>query len=316
MSSRLSNSLKTNGLKNTLLLVAQRALERTGGSLIKIADHLPLKPKLTSEDQTLLDKNAVFHNAHKGRRAFVIGTGPSIQTQDLSPLSSEITISLSGFWKHPVIEQWQPTYYCFTDPMLFDGSETMREFFRSLVQRLSTSVFFVPLDARDVIENDELLPLNRTNFVAFSGDLSKQEPQDIDLTGSVPGVMNVAAFCILLAIYMGCSPIYLLGLDHDWLAHQGENRHFYAGQGGLEKHPDLKPMLRDWGYKFLMQCALSGWDAYENLLKLANKRNIRIFNATNGGFLDVFERVQYEEILANRESITEATSKEALSLHG
>ena len=167
----------------------------------------------------------------------MIGTGPSLARQDLTPLGNEITFTLSGFWKHPIVEQWQPTYYCFSDPLLFDGSPVMTDFFKALTERVTESTFFVPLSAFKVVEEHSLLPLERTYGVAFEGDLSTDTVADVDLTQPVPGIMNVAQLCMMLAIYMGLSPIYLLGLDHDWLSHTGETKHFYAGHAGWKSIP-------------------------------------------------------------------------------
>ena len=288
--------VKKNGLRSSFFLLSKRLLERTAGGLLGVAHQLPTS-RLSAEEKKLIAKNSAFKNKHAGQRAFVIGTGPSIQTQDLSPLADEITFSLSGFWKHPIVREWRPTYYCFSDPVLFDGSAPTLEFFKTLNEQIPDSTFFAPLSGRESIERNDLLPRDRTQYVAFDGDLSEQLVRDIDLTQFVPGVMNIAQLCIMTAIYMGLSPIYLIGLDHDWLAHRGENRHFYAGHAGLERHPEVKPMLSDWSYRFLMECQLVGWKAYENLRILAERKNIQIFNATNGGFLDVFERVDYRELI-------------------
>ena len=295
MNSRLTKIVKRNGFRTSFFILTKRALERTGSGLLKLASQLSTT-RLSAEERNLLQKNAVFENKHINRRAFVIGTGPSIQTQDLSLLASEITFSLSGFWKHPVVREWRPTYYCFSDPLLFDGTKTTVEFFQSLTQNVPDSTFVAPLTGRDVIVQQHLLPMSQTYFVAFRGDLSEQIPADVDLTQPIPGIMNVAQLCILLAIYMGLSPIYLLGLDHDWLSHHGDTKHFYAGHAGLEKHPEVKPVLADWSYRHLMECQLVGWKAYENLLALARRTNIQIINATSGGFLDVFERADYQQL--------------------
>ena len=112
--------------------------------------------------------------------------------------------------------------------------------------------------------------------------------------------MSVSQLCIMAAMYMGCSQIYLLGLDHDWLSHKGENSHFYNGHGGLEKNADFKPQLSDWSYKFLMECQLTLWRGYEKLKEMADLRGISIINATNGGFLDVFERVDYRTLVPEK----------------
>ena len=296
MSSSLASVVKKNGLRSSFFLLSKRLLERTAGGLLRVANQLPTS-RLSTEQKVIISKNELFKNKHAGQRGFVIGTGPSIQTQDLRPLANEITFSLSGFWKHPIVREWRPTYYCFSDPLLFDGSAPTCEFFKTINENIPDSTFFVPLSSRESIERNRLLPPDKTQYVAFRGDLSENPVSDLDLTQFVPGVMNVAQLCIMAAIYMGLSPIYLMGLDHDWLSHRGETRHFYAGHAGLEKHPEVKPLLADWSYRFLMECQLVGWKAYENLRILAERKNTQIFNATNGGFLDVFERVDYRELI-------------------
>lgn len=298
MTSRSTNVIKRNGFTSSLASLASRGLRKSGNQLLQVAKLISPKPELTHDAQQVLDANKVFRNKHAGKRGFVIGTGPSLHTQDLSPLAGEITLTLSAFWKHPEVEKWQPTYYCFSDPLLFDGSPTMSEFFRSMLERVPRTTFFAPLAARETVEREKLLPREQTHYVAFDGDLSEMNVDDIDLQTFVPGVMNVAQMCIMVAICMGLSPIYLLGLDHDWLAHQGETKHFYRGHAGLDKHPEVKPVLADWSYRHLMECQIVGWKAYENLLDLARKKNIQILNATNGGFLDVYERVDYNELIA------------------
>jgi hypothetical protein len=256
-------------------------------------------PKPSAEECRLISANERFRNCHVGQRCFVIATGPSLKSQDIEPLAKEITFAMSGFWHHEVVKKWQPTYYCFSDPAYFDGSEPMRESFRSLTSRVYDSTFFVPLHARSVIQSQHLLPAEKLYWVDFRDDLSNRNfaQGEIDFTSFIPSAMSVSQLGIMAAIYMGCSPIYLLGHDHDWLSHQGEAGHFYNGHGGLEKHPEFKPMLSDWSYKFIMECQLGLWSGYENLLEIARRKGIRIVNATNGGFLDVFERADYAKLL-------------------
>jgi hypothetical protein len=240
---------------------------------------------LSAEDKALLGRNEIFRDRHRSERCFVIGNGPSLKSQDLSPLVNEFTFVMSGFWKHPVVEQWQPSYYFFADSLFFDGSEPMREFFTALGSRIHSTTFFVPLYSREVIQRMSLLPLDQTYFVAFRERLGLSGRPDF--TRIVPVVMSASQFAIMAAMYMGCSPIYLLGLDHDWL---------YEG-ATIDNHPEVQPNLDRWSYKFLMECQLELWYGYESLLKVAEAEGICILNATNGGFLDVFERMDYESVV-------------------
>jgi hypothetical protein len=289
------------GPKGLLLRGVRRILRSSGKWLVRVADSVP-SPALSRSFPgfQVVQKNQLLRNKHKGRRCFVIGTGPSVGTQDLSPLADEITVTMGAFWKHPVVEQWQPTYYCVADPLFFDRSEVMKDFFRSLTSRVSASDFIVPLSAAGVIREQGLLPLEQTYYVAFRDALSDRRARDIDFSQFVPSVQSVSQLGIMAAMYVGCSPIYLLGLDHDWLSHIGPDRHFYQGLAGLEQHSEVRPTLASWPYKELMESQLKLWYGYETLLDAATHRGIRIINATNGGFLDVFDRTDYEEILGLR----------------
>jgi len=262
----------------------------------KWANRLEKAPKLCAEDRALLALNALFRNRHQGKPCFVIGNGPSLTTQDLSPLSEELTFVMSGFWKHPLVKQCQPTYYCFADPLFFDGSSPMKAFFNNLLSHIHTTTFFVPLFASNAIKKNYLLPLEQTFFVLFHGNLENGLPVKLDFIKPVPYVQSVSQMAIMAAIYMGCSPIYLLGLDHDWLAHRGQDRHFYEGKT-VDGHPKAHGDLDRYSYKLDLVAALKLWNGYEQLRDYAIHCDIQIINATCGGFLDVFPRVSYDNLV-------------------
>ena len=270
-------------------------LQRTGRTLVRVGQLLAPKPKLPKSERQLLERNRIFKDCHRGKRAFVIGTGPSLRHQDISVLGSEITYVMSGFWKHESTKYWQPTYYCLSDPIYFDGSEQIRSFFRSLTEHIHDSTFFVPAFGRAVVREQKLLPEEKTYWLSFAGDLLTRP--EIEFTDYIPSAMSISQLCLMAAIYMGCSPIYLLGLDHDWLSHRNEFQHFYQGLGGLESHPEVKPSLADHSYRITMEAVLVVWKGYEVLKELAQQKGITILNATDGGFLDIFDRVDYRDLI-------------------
>jgi hypothetical protein len=116
------------------------------------------------------------------------------------------------------------------------------------------------------------------------------------MTGVVQSFRSVSAFALAQAIYMECSPIYLLGFDHDYLANRGVDHHFYTG-GTL---PGLAatnvPLGERSTYDSELDALLHLWKNYRSLARIANKKGIKIYNATNGGYLDVFERVDFETL--------------------
>jgi hypothetical protein len=292
-----------------MALIALKKLLRVGGErLIRAADQLPRavlqRTMLTAEQRGDLERNRRFQDVHRGRRAFVIGNGASLKGQDLSCLGGEVTFAVNSFWQHPVVELWQPTYYSFVDPDLFVLEEpTVPAFYRSLRQRVTRSTFFVPLFYYEplptrrllTVDNDHL-PADQTYYVALDSPISRDRDMDIDLTAFIHSVFNVVQLSIVLALYMRCDPIYLLGLDHDWLAHRSEERHFYDKEVLRWSLPWAPPSRPDGSYRALMLRQLQLWHNYETLAAVARERGIRILNATDGGYLDVFPRVAYESL--------------------
>jgi hypothetical protein len=286
-------------MMNELLRFSQRVLRRVGGDLIKTANNLPVRDLPTASQKELLRANQVLRDKHKGQRCFVVGTGPSVAKQDLRPLKDELTFGMNAFWQHDIVLEWQPSYYLLSDGIYFDGSKNSTDFLKGMRERIHDSTFFAPLKYRDSILESKLLPADRTYWLAFGQEFHDPgiKVDSIDFTNVIPSPRSVSQLCIMAAIYMGCSPIYLLGLDHDWLAHMGENRHFYKGHSGFEGHPKLRPILSDWGYRGNMESQLILWTGYEKLQDLSLREGCEIINATDGGFLDVFERANYEEVI-------------------
>lgn len=245
-----------------------------------------------------LSRNEIFRNCHKNQRCFVIGNGPSIKSQDLSYLHNEITFVMNAFWKHPIINLWQPDYYFLAAPIFFDGSEDSYEFLVELRTRVAKLKLFVPMYPMYPIKNEiHHIFDDQLYSVALSGSLAHGLSRWPDFTKAVPGVQSVSQFAIMAAMFMGCSPIYLIGFDHDWLSHRTLDKHFYEGNI-LDKHFEMHGGdLSKFSYKNNAIAIVNLWNGYEALRDVAQSRSTTILNATAGGFLDVFERVKYEDVL-------------------
>ncbi len=239
--------------------------------------------------------NEKFRDRHAGQRCFVIGNGPSLKYQDLSPLAGEITMATNSFHLHPIISKaWQPSYYFLSDPAYFESANLSE--YPQLTDKIDSAPFFVPHYASDFLNANKVLPRERTYFVAVWGGPEKENwRHQPNLAEVIPGAQTVVQLAIMAAIYMGCSPIYLLGVDHDWLSHGGEHLNFYSETDAASQPAGS---VAGWEYRPLMESVLLMWQIYEALEKSSRAAGMRIINATCGGFLDVFERGCYEEIVA------------------
>ena len=157
--------------------------------------------------KNVLRENEKLRNRHAGQRCFVIGNGPSLATQDLRPLAGEITFVMNAFWKHPILDEWQPTYFCFADPVWHDGSEAVTEFFDSVRERTPAAEYIFPLDGKPIVEKQSLLPLESTYFFAYQEQpIGLSVADTFDLTGPVPYPFSASQLAIMAAMFMGCTP--------------------------------------------------------------------------------------------------------------
>lgn len=270
-----------------------KRLRKFATYLEQSAELIEARHLLTSQQHSVLQRNAEFSGKHKGQPAFVIVNGPSLATQDILRLKDRVTFVVSGFWKHEALLSWQPTYYSLLDANFFTDTPATRMFYQNLHQRVHSSTFFVPLfRGYDAVHKHKFLPENKTYYVASIGEKASNN----DLTNIVQGFAGVSAFALSQAIYMGCSPIYLLGFDHDYLANRGVDRHFYTG-GTLPGHQNTNVPLADRiAYDDEMRANLRLWANYRFLHAEAKKKGVEIINCTNGGYLDVFPRIGFDLI--------------------
>lgn len=245
-------------------------------------------PHLTVRESSILSRNAKFRNMHAGKRCFVIGNGPSLNKQDLTPLADEVTIAMNFFNRHPIIEKWQPTFFCMAEP----AENIKRLGLSQFLDKIKAQAYFFRLDVKEVVDKDRLLDPENIYYLKMTGGLLYDWPthRPLDLTKVIPGARQTAHMAIMIALYLGCSPIYLLGLD------QSGPGHFYdegAEVGNVETSP-LGSQID------AIEGTLRSLRDFETLRRIATRNSRVILNTTAGGFLEVFERANYEDILKSK----------------
>ena len=114
--------------------------------------------------------------------------------------------------------------------------------------------------------------------VKFSEDISKR----------VYFGATVAYDCLQIAAYMGFKKIYLLGMDlvpykpGDKSAVQYLN---FFETDGQERKPQM------WVDKILR--------SYQTAKNYADVHGIQIYNATRGGYLEIFDRIDFDKMFLN-----------------
>jgi hypothetical protein len=258
----------------------------------------------------MLSPNIALKDRHRDRkRCFVLGNGPSLRDQDLSPLKDEIVFVCNFFNLHPQCREVAPRYYCLDDPNAFFSETTTNDlgierssWFLDICDKTPQVEFLVPAEAKPVIVRNHWFAGHTIWYVARGLPSCILNVADSDLRKAIPHSMGtVPAIAIPAAIYMGFPTIYLLGCDCNWWVQHvvkedfdAEFEHFY------DRNPYLirESNLRDFGLEVELRCLADHFQGMRLLREHALRKGVHIFNATQGGILDVFPRVSLKKVLA------------------
>lgn len=225
---------------------------------------------------------SALRGCHTGRRCFVLGNGPSIKLTDVRRLKDEITIGSNALFLLFEFMGFAPTFLTCED--LLVAEDRSRELNAT---RGTTKIF--PRDLAYCLKADECtlyanFVRNYPGFPRFSEHFDR-----ICYWGGTVSMMNLQ-----LAYFLGCAPIYLIGFDHSYVVPDKLTHVMVSDRDDVNHfHPDYFGKGYRWHDPRVDKMEL-GYRAARAFLE---ERGVRVYNATAGGRLEVFERVAYDEIV-------------------
>lgn len=282
----------TSILKRSTLTVA-KGLCRHSKALDKLRSHV--RPSASERIEKSISYFENIRNKHSGKRGFVIGNGPSLKLSDLEALRDEITIASNKVYLAFNQTNWRPTYYTVADNLLW------QKVYKKIPE--SIRIIHVPhyLDPGFYRRNkQQVFCWRHINWDADALPAASAQWSNHfspDAANGFYGSWTVTYENLQLAVHLGLNPIYLIGCDHYYAGEDkivagqrvrvgAENNHFITGyrQPGEEVNP-APIALMEIGYRVAR--------------KFSDQTDIKIYNATRGGYLEIFERRNLDEILGN-----------------
>lgn len=229
-------------------------------------------------------------DVYKNERIFILGNGPSLNNTPLHILENEKVLCTNRF--NLMLERlnYTPEFYaCIDDRVL----STIQNDIQEISQKVD--YVFLPL----------IHPSSGKNFYKIYKNIKNVYWLILNKFGyslDMPyiGINKSVTNCSLqIAAFMGFKEIYLLGVDLDYEDHKSvkkENRrdwtsendddpnHFdprYFGKGTKYHHPRLDETFKKW----------------EEAKEFFEKNGVKIYNATVGGKLEIFERVNLKDVI-------------------
>ncbi|HUF38331.1 MAG TPA: hypothetical protein VMN57_07400 [Anaerolineales bacterium] len=232
-------------------------------------------------------------DAHKGQRCFIIGNGPSLKNTDLSRLRGEYTFGMNRVYL--AFEDWG-----FTTSYLVAVNTLVIEQCAPDLLALPVPVFLSWRSRKSVASARRQAPGTRhqapeTRDPIYLHTTYSGPRFATDARGRLWEGATVTYVCLQLAFHMGFETAVLIGVDHSFKSTGTPNTtvtslgddpdHFdpgYFGAGFRWQLPDLD--TSETGYRMAER-------AYESAGR-------RVLDATVGGKLEVFEKVEYDELFS------------------
>jgi uncharacterized Rossmann fold enzyme len=219
---------------------------------------------------------------HKGERCFVVGNGPSLTTGDLDKLKKENTFAANRIFRIFDRTEWRPTYYVCEEDEIFKNSQD------EIAANIRCPAFY---------SRDSILGLDKFHlkdfFFFFLDHRATWKPSLTAEFSEEPFIIQcgqtVTYACLQLAAYMGFGEIYLLGCDNTFNRGVKANGEMIFGNGDRYHFDDGYISTNIYSTQIDVINA-----AYRAAREYCEARNIKIRNATRGGTLEVFERVDFD----------------------
>jgi len=241
----------------------------------------------------LLKKRVLpFKDLHKGKRAFIVGNGPSLRISDLDRLKNEITFGCNKIYLAFDQTDWRPTYFVAIDSVFIeDCAEEIKAIeCKKFLGIEAFRIFGGAIDDTAYLKHIE---------PKYIGDKIKYE-FSVDIANGIYGGWTVIYTILQIAFYMGITEVYLLGVDFKYkipnptgelskygeviLRGESEKNHFHKDYRKKDDRWTL-PKLREQHKAFL--CAKKTFDG----------NNRRIYNASRKTELDIFPLVDFDSII-------------------
>jgi len=232
-----------------------------------------------------------LNNKYAGQRCFILGNGPSLNKCDLNLLKDEYSFAVNGIFYKTKEMGYRPNFYMVEDNhVVYDNLKEINaykceyKFFPFSYKHVITpdeTTIFIPSDFGFYRENHPYYCKPR-----FSKDVAKQI-----FTGQSVTIMQLQ-----MAYHLGFTEVYLIGMDFSYALPEStkvEGCNYTSLEDDVNHfHPDYFGKGKKWHDPKLDRVLMN----YQKCKEEFEADGRKIYNATVGGKLELFERKNYSDL--------------------
>lgn len=224
-----------------------------------------------------------FKDKHIGEKCFIVGNGPSLKIDDLEMIQ-KIQVPNFGFnliYHLFDYTEWRPTYHVVAEYNIY------RTYYDEIIKLRHDNMFI-----RNSYCTEGTPYIESVNYYTGYARRSYYKGQKFssDISKRVYPGYSVLYDTIQIAAYMGFKEIYLVGVDFSYLNDPIDK--------GNHVYDNVMHERRSIAGRSYLDATL---EALKVARKYAEDHEIKIYNATRGGKLEVFERKNLDTIFKQLE---------------
>lgn len=253
--------------------------------------------------------NCELKNLYSGQRCFIIGTGPSVNEQNLGLLENEFVITVNQFPRNKQFERVKTNCHVWADSLFFhiDPSSNPEDAellsVMEMVSRYSTPLVFYEAKGYELVTSIFLKPMQNIRFFLQNRQKDYRDKHMYDLSKGTPHFSTVIHSAICISLYLGFKEIYLLGCDCTGLINIIETRSAKRSSN-IRYSYDITPneltrMIKNTEKRTVKDEIHAQYimlEDYECLYQYCTAMDVVLANATRGGILDGIPRVNFEDL--------------------
>lgn len=257
-----------------------------------------------------------FKNIYSGKRCFILGNGPSLILKDLDKLTKEITFASNNIINSFDKTNYRPTFYFCSD--IIDVAQKVDTIKNgdplSLQRKICECENVFSLYERASLFK-ELKNIDINYYQSESGyyvypEISKELKiygnekvynklsKKIELFSEkceryVVSTGGVSLHMLQFAVYMGIKEIYLLGMDNSYSLDDPKQKDYATILDDCRYIEDGEYKVKENYFAPTVGVTEFGFFCAK---KYADEHGIKIYNATRGGKLEIFSRVDFDTL--------------------
>jgi hypothetical protein len=235
----------------------------------------------------------------------VMGNGPSLKQtieQNGAELARHSLMAVNFAANAPQFSELRPEYYILVDPFFFSGkdADNLVKLWANLAAVDWAMTIILPVKfanaVPDAVKRNGNISVKTINCVGVEG-FAAFERAAYGSRLAMPRPRNVLIPAIMAGIWLGYKEISIVGADHSWMQSiwvDDNNNvvsvqpHFYKDDEKEQKRVDSEYK----GYRLhqIINSFYVAFKSYHNIERFARSRGVKIYNATQGSYIDAFER--------------------------